>query len=790
MMQIVYFSQKQQFLAEMESQEGEKVYVAPSPAKSDGLRNRLSATNSHDVITIAKFTSNLVEALWQNEDKPLVKRKSELLLIFGILKDKYLPELGYEQFNQAYNLFSDLRSFTLDQDALSSVLDEQPEIIRNAVLLFWKLLEVTGLHDEHGAYREIAERLRSSDESDELNKTYIVWGFQHLNGQQVDLLKALAIRYQVIIPFPAGLKSKLKKSDWVSWLKDSQTLETDLPVTAENPAGQWMTINSREVSLHLKNLLKDGDQIILGVSKLSPSHLDIVPSQNVGFKIPHTILVNELKEIAEELKHFKGTHHELYTFVNDGMKTARTLKHFRGWQLYAEALTSISDQTDEVLDVDSFLLKVLGEVVGLNQPRTSYVPVSPSKFTIDLKDMSSLEDVDRKRRVILCVDERFEEIQSLGQSYTESIQRSLASLGPMKRNELELLFKQWEFKELFSQAEVLVLMNEGTLKHSLIWKRMFSDIELNKIPKVSEVKERILKDHFVAIQKKSFQGTFSASKLQSFIDCPRKFYFNYVDRVFPQVMLEKDFDPMTSGTIIHEIIERFFKENVQDENLKDLTSRVMAAYIKEKSLKLAKEVYLQRELVFNHRARNGIDFIRQLETVIGEKIDWKIEEPFKLNDGFTMNGRIDCMGVGQKYLFLLDFKSTEFSASSNNEVSDMESIQLWAYAHASQTLVKDFENKTVILGYVVLDDPSSSNLLTSDEELAAKLKEARFCKSFKFKEEFPLKLKEAQEKMTELTLAIASEKEFPARPRKTGTCKFCELNKVCVKSVVADVQIS
>jgi hypothetical protein len=194
MMQIVYFSRKEQFLTEMETISREKVYVAPSPAKADGLRNRLNGKSTQDVITIAKFTSNLVEALWQDQERPPVKRKSELLLIFGILKNKYLPELGYEQFNQAYNLFSDLRSFTLNQEALTAVLEEQPESVKNAVLLFWKLLEITGLHDEHGAYQEIAERLRSHEEVEGLNKTYVFWGFQHLNGQQVDLLKALAIR--------------------------------------------------------------------------------------------------------------------------------------------------------------------------------------------------------------------------------------------------------------------------------------------------------------------------------------------------------------------------------------------------------------------------------------------------------------------------------------------------------------------------------------------------------------------------------------------------------------------
>lgn len=790
MMQIVYFSQKEQFLTEMETHVGEKVYVAPSPSKADGLRSRLSAKSSQDVITIAKFTSNLVEALWIGETKPLVKRKSELLLIFGILKNKYLPDLGYEQFTQAYNLFSDLRSFTLNQDALTSVLEEQPEVIKNAVLLFWKLLEVTGFHDEHGAYQQIAERLRSSEELEEINKTYVFWGFQHLNGQQVDLLKALAIRYDVIIPFPYSLKEKLKKSDWVSWLKDSRTEEKILEVKPVSPKASWLSINSREIALHLKDLIQDDDQIFLGVSKLSPSHLDIVPSQKVSFKIPHQILVNELIEVSDELKGFEGNHHELRLVCDEGMKKSRTLKHMRAWQLYAEALDSISEETDELIVADHFLLKVLAEVVNLNQPRTSYVPVSPEKLTIDLKDMSSLEDADRRRRVILCIDERFDDIQGLGQNYTESIQKSLAALGPLKRNELELLFKQWEFRDLFSEGEVLVLMNEGTLKHSLVWKRMFLDIVLNRVEKQFRAPERKLRDHFKSIEKKTFEGTFSASKLQSFMDCPRKFYFNYVDRVFPNILLEKDFDQMTSGTIIHEIIEKFFKENLPDESLKDLTKSIMQVYIKERNLHLPREVYLQRELIFFHRAQNGIQFIRDVEKQVGEKIDWRIEEAFKLTEGFTMNGRIDCMGVGDKYLFLLDFKSTEFSASSSAEVTDLEAIQLWAYAFASKSLIPDFDKKTVVMGYVVLDDAAKSNLLTSDEEFAARIKEAKLCKLHKFKDDFSIKLNEAHQKMTSLTLAIQSEKDFPARPRKAGACTFCELNKVCVKSEVSDVAIS
>lgn len=785
MMQIVYFSQKEQFLASLG--EGEKVFVAPSPAKADGLRSRLSQNLSQDVITIAKFTGTLVEHLWRNRERPEVKRKAELLLIFGILKNKYLPDLGYEQFTQAYNLFSDLRSFTFNEDALTSVMDEQPEIIRQAVNLFWRLLELTGYLDEHGAYREIAEALRSAEEIEELNKTYIFWGFQHLNGQQVDLLKALAIRYRVIIPFPLSLKDDLKRSDWISWLKDSKVEEVELDKIEMAPKATWLPVNSRELAFHLQKELKENDQIILGVSKLGAEHINIVPSQKVKFKIPHSILAAELKKIAQTMKSFAGNTTELTLFIEQNLKQCSNLKKLRGWQLYLEAIQEIKELTDDEIKVDHFFLKLLSEVVGLNQPRTSYVPVAPDKMSLDLKDMSSLEEIDRSRRVIVCVDERFDEIQGLGQNYTESIQKALAALGPLKRNELELLFKKWEFQDLFSHADVLVLMGEGTLKHSLIWKRLFTGIELKEVTKDTKGNERTIKDHFQQIPKKEFSGNLSASKFQTYLDCPRKFYFSYVDRVFPQIELEKDFDPMTSGSIIHEIIECYFKEKLQESDLKGLTQRIMKSHIAQKKLSLPDEVYLQRELIFYHRAMNGIQFIRTLEEKLGENIQWKIEESFSWDQDYTMKGQIDCLGISSNTVFLLDFKSTESAASTSSEVDRQESIQLWAYALASEKLLGNLEGKSVVLGYVVLDDPSASNLLTSDEELAKLIKDAKICKIHRFKEEFSEKLTQAKELLKTLSLNIKAETKFAARPRKTGTCTFCELNKICVKSEVTHV---
>ncbi len=792
MMQIVYFSRKDQFLTEIASISNKTVFVTPSPAKADGLRVLLTNSSRADVITIAKFTSDLVNHLWtHDEEKPQVKRKSELLLIFGILKNKYLPDLGFEQFLQAYNLFSDLRSFSMNEDALTSVMEEQPAEIREAVSLFWRLLDVTGYLDEHGAYHRIAETLRSVEEIPEIKKTYVFWGFQHLNGQQIDLVKALSIRYQVIIPFPLSLKERLKRTDWPSWLHDAKSDEKLLPVIPQSPKAMWLKVNSREIARTLKGVIHPGDQIVLGVSKLSSLHMDLVPSRAVSFKIPHQLVQTELQELyyklSLETENFTSSNELISALTEQRQQLIKSLfvggsyKQLKAIELYLEALELMSGLTDETLKVDRFFLKLLHEVVTLNQPRSSFVPMSSDDLNIDLKDMSSLEEVKRNKRVVVCVDDRFDEVQSLGQNYTESIQKALATLGPLKRNELELLFKQWEFMDLFSASEVLVLMSESTLKHSLIWKRLFSGIELIIQDPPAQSENRRLTDSFAGLIQKSFQGSFSASKFQTYLDCPRKFYFSYVDKIFPSITLNSDLDALASGTISHRIIEVFYQSGRPVEELGLVTREVMQEYIDDNQLRLPPETSLRHELVFNHRARNGIEFLRSLEALLARPIEWQMEKPFALAGEYDLKGKIDCIGKMDKHLFLLDFKSTKFAASSNKEIEGLDSLQLWTYVKAAAESNPDFKDCHITLGFISLDNPSESNLLSSDADLVDQIKASKICRPQSFKLPFPELFISAQKRMLDLVHTINHDKTFLARPRKPDACKFCELTKICIK---------
>ena len=794
MMRIVYFEQKDQLLSHLEGLPGDKQFITPSPVKADGLRTRLNNPDAADVITIAKFTDFLVAGLFEGKESPEIKRKAELLLVFGILKDQYLPDLSFEQFIQAYNLFSDLRSFTLNAEALGPVLEEEPAEISHAVTLFWKLLELTGYMDEHAGYQILSETLRSSEDNETLRKSYIFWGFQHLNGQQVDLLKALAIRYDVIIPFPSSLKPILKKTDWISWLMDSHATEIELGGEKKVPSAKWLEVNSRETALTLKHLVKDHDQVLLGVSKLSSSHIDIVPSRKVFFKVTHELIHSELLEVHDYLRtECKGVNTlDTILAVLSGWKREIlsdkkriSFKLLKGIELYESAIHEVRELSDREVKVDLFFLKLLHEVVGLNQPRTSYVPMTKDELTIDLADMSMLENIDRKRRVLLCIDERFDDIQGLGQNYPESIQKALGALAPLKRNELELQFKKWEFDDLFSHSDVTVLMNSLTLKHSLVWKKLFQGVELVSTPNPSLREDRKLLDHYRDIPKKTFSGDFSASKFQSYLDCPRRFYFNYVDKVFPSVTLEQDFDSLTSGSISHRIVELYIREKLKHDDVPALTRRVMDEHIRENCLELPGEAYLQWEILFNHRSMNGILFLEKLAEGLGENIVWHPEVEFDFTEDYRIKGKIDCLGISDSYIILLDFKSTKGAASSNKEIEQLESLQLWAYAKAASISQKDFATKDIILGYVSLDKPKESNLFHSSPDVEKTLRALKLCTQGKPKKDFRELFQEAGERMQSLAIAIRAEQNFVARPRKEKICMFCELNKVCVKNVVS-----
>ena len=141
--------------------------------------------------------------------------------------------------------------------------------------------------------------------------------------------------------------------------------------------------------------------------------------------------------------------------------------------------------------------------------------------------------------------------------------------------------------------------------------------------------------------------------------------------------------------------EEFHHRKLTHDQIPGLTHEIFSQHLAEEKLTLPVDVFNQRKLTFSHRAMNGINFLEQIQEALATPITWKIEEAFTPVEAFPFRGSMDCLGISEHYLFLLDFKSSKEAASTNKDVENFESLQLWVYALAAKLKIPDFSKKQV-----------------------------------------------------------------------------------------------
>ena len=208
--------------------EKKSVFLAPSPKIADAIRSRLhkQAQFSIDSITVFNFVSSLMKSL--GEDFEFTK-KSELMLGFSTVFNQKFPQLGIEEFEKAYTLFSEYRSFALDVSLVEELLDRENPQVAEAIRLFWLLLENQQWLDEHGAYDRVSKDIARAEFSllkeDLAYDQIVLWGFKHLTGVQVEFLKNLSRIVDVFLIIPSEIVPLLESRHWYSWLVDTSRIE-------------------------------------------------------------------------------------------------------------------------------------------------------------------------------------------------------------------------------------------------------------------------------------------------------------------------------------------------------------------------------------------------------------------------------------------------------------------------------------------------------------------------------------------------------------------------------------
>ena len=238
----------------------------------------------------------------------------------------------------------------------------------------------------------------------------------------------------------------------------------------------------------------------------------------------------------------------------------------------------------------------------------------------------------------------------------------------------------------------------------------------------------------------------SASKVKTFKQCPRKFYYNYIEK-----LPKKQWDHFDLGIFVHSVLERFhegFREDGQIDNIKKLMTKSFAF---EKDKLETENKGLSREILLSAKEML-LDYLYKIEN---EGLNTKIlslEEEFKikLNEDFSLIGFIDRIDLDLDGIYhIADYKTSKSSKY-------MDDFQLRVYG---MHLLEEFPEVDFFRGsYIML-------------KLQSKLVSYKFNK---------IDIEKEKQKLIEIADIISKEKKW--KTNQTKLCDWCDFRDVCFNS--------
>ena len=787
-MRIMLFNQSDNLyekgLASLES----GYVVAPSPQMADIFRKKLAPYQTNlDVITVSKFLRDELSFLKGEEISQNYRGKSELLLLLSTLWKKLeVEEASYELFQRCFRLLTDLRSFSMSDDVLETALEHFDEKIAFGTLRMHQVLNQLDIYDEHRSYFQLSEQLRSGElpitygpVANDEGRNIVFFGFDFLSASQVDLLKSLAIRDNVIVPVYQKVYESLSGMDWLSWLDADEAEKIQIDEARPEKEIQMRFFPKNYLAKSVKTLLERGPEaethIVLGERNLSYEKIQQTALAPANYKASADILGDKVQWLFEEVSHEGATStSELLEKLEEILQCGAEQQDFRAVRA-VQLLNSIAsdwrDLSEDNETVTPFDFKILKEAVLLDAPRVFQTSLGKKKFKLDIRGLKELDDLDRGKRKIFCVASDFSPPKGNIVQYTEGVERYLGSIGPLRRAELEFTGLKEKLADALEEGS-LFLVEEGLLERDQNWKSFFESASVSSAAMGLDFQKKF--SYHVPEQPKEKRPKidYSATNLQTFLDCPRKYYFKYILKLSPKYSLEDRLDPLELGSLQHAAIEKYVSayDAYSRQDHENLTEELLAQALKKKSVDKASVADHRLEILSN-TALTIQELLRlkaQPETTV------RFERPLS---GSGFRGSVDCVVEGRDDVLLLDFKRGAGSVPTQTAFKAFEKIQLWFYANHW-----DFKGKAPVLGYVCLSDLESSTIFYSNESSREGRKGIFGAKSASLSKNFDELFERYKETEKRTIERLEKESEFGAYPLRPRICDFCDLNKLCPRS--------
>lgn len=788
MINLLLFFEDNNLKSHMTSFKGQSyTVVTPSPAHADMSRLFFDSRQKFDVITISNFTKTYTEQIFEDELDLKLKRKSDLNLILASLWKIINKDSSYELFQKSFTLLTDFRAFSLNEDVLTTILENYDEEISNAVLWFHRTIEQLELIDEHKSYFMISEKLREGNLPIllENEKNYVFMGFDFLTPAQIDMIQSLAIRNNVYIPFKANVYRKSKDFDWIKWITKFDTKITEVDTQKDvRPILNTISISKNYLSKALKKLsIVDGEDIIICSKQVDQKMISEIPYSNTKFKVQTELLYKEISQIEEELVSIvlkenihKSNFDKLLSDMYLRSVEVQDFKYLKTIMLVQEIFNEWVELTDKNEFISNFEIKVFMESLQLNTPRNSIINARFSQ--INIESLNSLDKLDSDNKHYFCATSEYGPIKSSVIDYSEDVQKYLATIGPIRRSEFEFEILKNKLISKLSDNKSTLVIEKNIVLEDAGWSDILGEFDINNIDLDLSGKRESIFGYFSDKNVNHKMTNYSASRLQTYLDCPQKYWHNYVLKQSKRISLNGSLNAMELGLIEHEIIEKYLVNfNHYDEiQHEQLIKNHLSMQGKKFKSQLAQEHYLIEVKAFTQKTILNLIEIKRI-------FDMKFK--FELSISNNINkavGSIDCFGQSNEFNVLLDFKRGATSIPSQKGFYEFEKIQLWFYLNQIKLIDPDFVKKGFIIGYVNLGEPDQSLIFASNDDLKKKLvatKMAVFKKTGVLKDEFDDLFEDYKKFETVIKQNIDADTEFIAKPQNDSVCNFCDLKNMC-----------
>lgn len=790
MINLLLFFDDNNLKNHMQSLQGsDYTVITPSPMHADMSRLFFDSQQKFDVVTISNFIKTYTEEIFDEDTTLKLKRKSDLNLILASLWKIINKNASYELFQKSFTLLTDFRAFSLNEDVLTTILENCDDEIANSVLWFHRTIEQLELIDEHKSYFLISEKLREGNLPIllESEKKYIFMGFDFLTPAQIDMIQSLAIRNDVYIPFNQKVFEKAKDFDWIKWITrfDSQITHIDDRLDTK-PQLQTLKISKNYLSKALKLLkLKSKDTVVVCSRNLDQKMIGEIPYSGIKFKAQTDLLYKEVSQLEEELVTevlkktiYKDDFKSMLETMYDAAVERQDFKYLKTIMLISEIFNEWLDLTDKNEFLSEFEIKVFMESLKLNTPRNSLINAASSR--IEVESLSSLDKIKESDNNYFCATPEYGPIKSSVIDYSEDVQKFLATIGPIRRSEFEFDILQNKIFNKLSYDKSVLVIESNLVGEDAGWSEILSGFEIIDMDLDLEGKRESLFDYFNLKSISHSLNNYSASRLQTYLDCPQKYWHRYILKQSKRILLEHTINPMELGLIEHEVIETYLNTYIEyDENKHEL---LIKEFVHLLNKKIERTVQLRHYLIeIKAYTKKTIVDLLKIRTSFGMKFKFEKSIHNRFNKAI---GSIDCFGESKDFNCLLDFKRGATSIPSQKAFYDFEKVQLWFYLNQIKLLDPDFLKKDFVLGYVNLGEPDKSLLFVSSDTLKSALAFTDiglFSKTVVLKDNFDELFADYQDFEQKTLGSIETDKSFTAKPQSDSTCNYCDLQNICLR---------